>query len=299
MKNHNAHISCSKIALHVKGELKGKDITITHPSSMSGISKNCVTFSKTFNEDFLNKANDLAELLVIVSPEYEDKLTCSHIISQNPRLDFIRTVREFFANQDLKKSIHPTAIIEDGAKIGNSISIGADCYIGSGVSIGDGTEIHHNVVIIGDVRIGKDCIIKSGAVIGEDGFGFEYDENGEPLRFPHIGRIVIGDNVFIGSNSTVERATIDETKIGNNVKIDDLVQIGHNCIIGDNTMIAAGTITCGGCVIGQGCWVAPNVSIKQKLRVGDGSYIGLGSVVIRDVDPGTTVAGVPAKELKK
>ncbi len=293
-------IPCKKIAAFIdKNLIGGGDIPITYYASMAGANKNCVVFSRIYDEGFVKRANELSELLVIAGKEYEGKLTCPHIISQNPRLDFVRVVNEFFVKAVKKIAIHPTTIIEEGAKVGKDASIGANCFIGQGVSIGDGAEIHHNVIIVGHVRIGQGCIIKSGAVIGEDGFGFEYDEEGKPLRFPHIGAIIIGDNVFIGSNTTIERATIDETVIGDNVKIDDLAQIGHNCVIGDNTMIAAGSITCGGVVIGKGCWVSPNVTIKQKLKIGDGSYIGMGSVVIRDVEPGKTVVGVPARELIK
>lgn len=299
MISSESNITCSKAARLINRELLGGDIVITHLSSMANIDKRCITFAKSVDEDFINKANEISELFVIAGPEYKDLLSCPHVISQNPRLDFIRVLRKFFAEPRKTRTIHPTAIIEDGAVIGAEVSIGANCYIGAGVSIGEGSEIHHNVVIIGKVAIGRDCIIKSGAVIGEEGFGFECDEHGEPLRFPHVGKVVIGDDVFIGANSTVERATIDETVIGNNVKIDDLVQIGHNCKVGDNTMIAAGTITCGGVTIGRDCWVAPNVSIRQRLTVGDGGYIGLGSVVINDVAAGKVVVGVPAKELNK
>lgn len=288
-----------KIAKFINAELIGKDVPVTSPRSMSNIDLNCVTYAKKFDEAFLNTANKLSDLLVIACSEYKGKLTCAHIISENPRLDFIKVVREFFSYQVSKNGVHKSAVIEEGASVGSNVSVGANCFIGSNVVIGEGTRIHHNVTIVGKVTIGKECIIKSGAVIGEEGFGFEYDENNEPLHFPHIGEIVLGDRVFIGSNSTIERATIDKTIVSNNVKIDDLVQIGHNCFVGDNTMVMAGSILCGGVTIGKNCWIAPNVSIKQKLNIGDNAYVGLGSVVIRDVSASVTVAGVPAKELKK
>lgn len=292
-------VLCSEIAAFIGSKLIGEDRAITKPSSMKNVSDSCVVYAKTLDKCFLSKANSISNIFVVASVQYKEQLTCPHILSNNPRLDFIKIVKQFFLSTDTNFVIHKTAVVEEGAKISSNVSVGANCFIGKEVVVGSGTRIHHNVVIVGDVNIGKDCVIKSGAVIGEEGFGFEYDENGVPLHFPHRGEIIIGNGVFIGSNSTVERATIDKTIINDNVKIDDLVQIGHNCFVDENTMVMAGSILCGGATIGKNCWIAPNVSIKQKLNIGDNAYIGLGSVVLRDVLPGVTVAGVPAKELKK
>ncbi len=289
----------SRIAKFIGLELFGNDIEIKNVKSMSGIENNSITYAKKLDQDFVKKVNELSEVMVIADKSYKDKLTCTCVLSDNPRLDFIKTIREFFSKNNVIKPIYESAVIEKGAKIGKNVSIGANCFISKDVEIGDETRIHHNVIILGAVRIGKRCVVKSGAVLGEEGFGFEYDDNKEPLHFPHIGEVIIGNNVFIGSNTTIERATMDATIVCDNVKIDDLVQIGHNSTIYDNTMIMAGTIICGGVLIGKNCWIAPNVSIKQKLKIGDNACVGLGSVVIRDVLSGATVAGVPAKELKK
>lgn len=290
--------SC-KIAEFINLKLVGDNSEIKKARSMSAVEENSITYAGKLDENFINKVNGLSEVFVVADKVYKDRITCAHVISNNPRLDFIKIVREFFSDKGSGPVIHKSAVVEVGAKIGKGVSLGVNCFVGKDVEIGNDTKIHNNVVLVGKVSVGQKCVIKSGAVIGEEGFGFEYDENNEPLHFPHVGDVLIGDNVFIGSNTTIERATMDSTIICNNVKIDDLVQIGHNSFISDNTMIMAGAVICGGAFIGKNCWVAPNVSVKQKLKVGNNAYIGLGSVVIKDVAPNTTVAGVPAKELKK
>lgn len=152
---------------------------------------------------------------------------------------------------------------------------------------------------MGNVIIGEECNIKSGVVIGQAGFGFEKDENGIPIHFPHLGRIVIGNNVYIGANTVIDRATLTSTIIGDHVKIDNLVHIAHNVIIGDYSYIIAGTILGGGVHIGKNCWIAPNVSIKQQLSIGDNALVGLGAVVLKNVDDNMIVVGNPAKILEK
>ena len=188
-------------------------------------------------------------------------------------------------------------MVEYSAKIDQDVAIGAHCYIGPGVSIASGTVIMPNVSIYGKVTIGHNCYIKPGAVIGGSGFGFEYDEDGIPLQFPHTGEIIIGDNVYIGANATIDRATLDATIIEDNVKIDNLVHIAHNCIVGKNTLMTGCSTISGGVKVGENCWIAPNSTVYQQLKIGANSRIGMGAVVLRSVKPGVTVFGNPASEL--
>lgn len=277
----------------------GEECIINSYSSLSDIESNTVVFCKKYDEQYVRLLNEKSPLLAIVTPEYNNKLKCSYIISENPRLDYMKVVWNFFYEEDSLIGIHPSVVIEKNVTIGQNVFIGANSYIGSNVTIGTNTKILPNVVIMGNVIIGEECNIKSGVVIGQAGFGFEKDENGIPIHFPHLGRIVIGNNVYIGANTVIDRATLTSTIIGDHVKIDNLVHIAHNVIIGDYSYIIAGTILGGGVHIGKNCWIAPNVSIKQQLSIGDNALVGLGAVVLKNVDDNMIVVGNPAKILEK
>ena len=292
-------INCSSVAKFLKKDFYGIDRKLDGYSTLDKINPDTLVFAKVYKESIVEKLNTQKDLLAIVTPEYQGKIGCSYICSTNPRLDYLRVISHFFVTSTSKLGIHPSAVIEQGAKIGKNVCIGANCYIGNEVVIGESTEIHHNVVIVGKVIIGDDCYIKSGAVIGEEGFGFEINEKGIPEHFPHTGSIRIGNNVFIGANTTIEIGTIGATIIEDNVKIDDLVQIGHNSSTGMNTLITVGSILCGGVVVEENCYVAPNVTIREKVHIAHNSFLGMGTVVIRDVDAGSTIIGNPGKLLNK
>lgn len=291
-------IKASDIASFLNARLFGGDLVIENITPIHKLAPKSLSFASKFDEKYVAFINENPSSLIICTPEYEDRIESSFIVSDSPRLHFLHVIKEFFSSEQAP-GIHPTANIHPDAEIGENVFIGANAYIGPEVTIGDNTIIKHNVVIIGRTRIGRDCVIKSNAVIGEEGFGFEYNEYGVPDHFPHIGSIEIGDNVWIGACSTVERATIDKTIIKSNVKIDDLVQVGHNTTIGRSTLIMAGSIICGGAMIGQNCWIAPNTSVKEKVKVSDNAYVGLGAVVINDIPTNTVVVGNPAKKLRK
>lgn len=278
---------------------RGADIEIHTFSSLSNIQPQSVVFAKKHHDDTVRLLNQYNNILAIVSPEYEGQLTCPHILSNQPRLDYLRVIRAYFAHENRFQGIHPTAVIEDGAQIAENVTIGANCYIGSEVRIGANTYIWPNVVITGKTTIGTDCCIKSGAIIGQAGFGFEYNEQGEPEAFPHVGEIIIGNRVYIGANTAVDRGTLEATVIHDGAKIDNLVHIAHNDIIGDNALIIAGASLGGGVRVGKNAWIAPNASVKQQLTIGEHSVVGLGAVVIRAVEDRTTVAGNPAKKIEK
>jgi UDP-3-O-[3-hydroxymyristoyl] glucosamine N-acyltransferase len=285
-------IYASEIAEFLNSKLVGKDFIVTGPSSLENIKENTVVYAK---ENYTLPKGIKSVVVICKMPV---KGNVAHIKSENPRLDFIRTVSEFFVDEG-KHIIDKRAVIEDGAVIGHNVAVGVNAYIGSEVRLGDNTIVGKNVVISGQVDIGKNCVIKDNATIGSEGFGFEYDDDDIPQHFPQIGKIIIGSNVWVGSNSTIERPAMDATIIEDHVKIDDLVQIGHNCVVGKGSLITAGTILCGGVKIGKKCWISPNVTIIQKTNVGDGALVGMGAVVIRDVKTYTVVAGNPARLIRE
>lgn len=288
----------SEISSFLLSELIGNDIEINTFSSLSNLIDNSVVFAKKYSKEYLEVLSNAQNVLAIVCEDYRDKITVPHIISSNPRLDYLRVVSEFFVEREIPAGIHSSATIEEGANIGKNVSIGAHCYIGPKVTIGDNTSILPNTSIYGKVSIGMGCYIKPGVVIGGPGFGFEYDENNVPVHFPHTGEVIIGDNVYIGANSTVDRATIDATIIEDNVKIDNLVHVAHNCIIRRNTLLTAGTILSGGVIIGEKSWLSPNSTVHQKVKIGNNCTIGMGAVVLRKVKDETTVFGNPAYKVE-
>lgn len=290
-------ILASEIAKFIGCQLFGGDICIDGYASLSDNVQDKLLFAKKYSSKYTEILNKKSNVLAIVGFEYKDKLNCSYICSNNPRLDYIRCISHFFTKIEMPNGIHPSAVVEDGAFIGKNVRIGANCFISRYVTIGDNTIIMPNVVLDNIVRIGSDCIVKSGTVIGQSGFGYEYDENNEPIQFPHSGSVVIGNNVHIGANVTIDRATLSQTIIDDNVKIDNHVHVAHNCIIHKNSLIIAGAILCGGVEIGENCWISPNASIMQKTKVGSFSTVGMGSVVIRRVNERDAVFGNPADSI--
>lgn len=288
----------SIIAKFLNKEIIGEEIFVNGFSSLTNIVEGTVVFAKKYSKEYVTILNSAQHVLAIVCEGYEE-ISTPHIISNNPRLDFIRVVRRFFSQNEIPMGIHPCAIVEKDAKIDNSVSIGAHCYIGPEVSIASGCVIMPNVSIYGRVTIGRNCYIEPGCVIGGHGFGFEYDEEGVPLQFPHTGEVIIGDNVYLGSNVTIDRATIDATIIEDNVKIDNLSHVAHNCIIRANTLVTAGVMFCGGVKVGKNSWIAPNSSIHQQTKIGENCTIGMGAVVLTNVKDGRTVFGNPAMKVVK
>ena len=188
------------------------------------------------------------------------------------------------------------------AVIGNNVAIHPNVSIGTNVRVGDGTIIYPGATVYRDCIIGKNCVIHAGAVIGADGFGFSPDENGAFQQIPQIGNVVLEDNVDIGANTTVDRATMGSTIIRKGAKIDNLVQIGHNTEIGSNTAMAAQVGVAGSCKIGDNVMVGGQVGFAGHLKVGNKVMIAAQSGVVGSVKEGSVLMGTPAfdsKEYKK
>lgn len=213
------------------------------------------------------------------------------IESDNPRLDFARALHLLadapgFEPPQAPAHVHPTA------------RISASAVLGRGVRIGARTEIGHHVVIADGVVIGDDCCIKSNTVIGEAGFGFERDERGLPVRLLHLGSVIIGNRVEIGSLNTVCRATLGHTVVEDDVKTDDHVHIAHNCRVRRGALLTACAELSGGVDVGEFVWIGPNASVMQKVVLGDHAFIGIGATVTKSVPAHVIVAGNPARPLR-
>ncbi len=292
-------VKASSIAKFLNNRLVGGDIEVNGVCAVDALEDQKMAFLKT--DTIAERLNTKALILVKETKKIDPKSTNTYIKVANPRLAFAKVVDRFL---DDKRGSHisPDAKIGRNAKIGKGAAIGANCVIGENVTIGRNTVIRHHVVIAGNTVIGEDCLLKSGSVIGEEGFGAEYDDRGVPVSIPHLGNVVIGDRVAIGSLSTINSGTIDSTLIGRDLKKNDHVHIAHNCAIGDNTIITGQVNISGSARIGRNCWLGPNCSIMNKVKIGDKVKVGIGAVVRDDVGDGKTVVGLealPSKDLLK
>ena len=226
-------------------------------------------------------------------------MSISIFLVEHPRLVVSRIMRLIYPDDDkYYEGIHSSASIHPEARIHFTVSIGPYCIIGK-CEIGENSRIHAFTVIKDNSIIGKNVIIRESCLIGGCGFGFVRDHDGSLERMPHIGRVVIEDNVELFPYVNVDRGALGETRIKKGTKIDHYSHIGHNCLVGEYCLITAGTVLCGGSSIGARSWTGVGSIIKEKVSVDDDVTIGLGAVVVKNVEKGTIVAGVPAKPLKK
>lgn len=197
-------------------------------------------------------------------------------------------------------SIGAYAVIGEDVHVGSGTQIGAHVVIGAGCWIGDNCRIHPRVTLYAGVRIGHRTEIHSGAVIGADGFGYAHGE-GRYWKFPQAGIVEIGDDVEIGANTTIDRGSLDDTRIGDGVKLDNLVQIGHNCHVGAHTVMAAQVGFSGSCVIGKNVVIGGQAGFGEHCLLEDGAVIGGQSGVLggKTIRSGQTVWGTPARSLEK
>lgn len=237
---------------------------------------------------------------VIICPETfsEFQPGCQYIISANPRQTFQKVLEEFFIKKP-EPSINKSAFIHPSAKLGNAVSIGGNVVVEENCIIGNNVMIDHNTVIKSDTRIDDGVKIGSNCTIGGVGFGYERDAEGSYQVIPHIGNVVLKKGVEIGNNTCIDRAVLGSTILEENVKVDNLVHIAHGVTIGKNSLIIANTMIGGSTHIGENVWVAPSTSILNKKNIQSNSVLGMGAVVIKDVEEGQTIIGNPGKPLNK
>ncbi len=273
-----------------------KEIKIIGYAPISSAKKNEISFCTYLEKKGLDEIKKSNAAVIICHSSLKDHIKTKKpiIFVEKPRIWFIRCIKKFFQSNNELKKIHSTANVRT-KKIGNDVHIGAFCDIGSEVIIGNNTIIHSHVSISGKTRIGNNVTIKPFATIGYDGFGFEENENRVWEEFPHTGSVIIEDDVRIGSHTCIDRAIMNETKIGKGTKIDNLVHIGHNAQIGKNCYIVADSVVGGSCKIGDNVFLSIGTRIRNQKKVGKNSLIGLGAVVTKNIPKNSVAFGLPAK----
>jgi UDP-3-O-[3-hydroxymyristoyl] glucosamine N-acyltransferase len=226
------------------------------------------------------------------------KSSCTYIVTDVPRLYFLQVVK-FFFTEEVKPFISNRSHIHPSAIIGKDVTIEAGVVIEKGCTIGELTRIDSNTVIKKGTSIGSRVKIGANNTIGGDGFGYEMNELRQFEFIPHLGNVVIEDDVEIGNNTTIDRAVLGSTILRKNVKVDNLVHIAHGVEIGENSLIIANSMIAGSCKIGSNVWVAPSASILNKLTVGDNATIGMGAVVLKRVEDNQVIVGNPGKDLSQ
>ena len=308
-------VTVNQIAEITSAELFGDgSIQISGINSVARAGADEITFVS--EKKYIRKVKDSSAAAIIVNKKTEDTARPLLIVGNVDAA--VIEVLKIFAEEPptMEPSIHPTAVIEDGAeidesayigpaacirakaKIGPHTVIGPGCYIGWNTKIGADCRLDANVVIYHNCRIGNNCIIQANATIGAIGFGYSFID-GEHKPIPHIGGVIIEDFVDIGANTCVDRAKFGNTIVGAGTKIDNQVQIAHNVIIGKCCLITAQVAIAGSSELGNGVVLAGQVGIADHIKIGDGVIVGAQAGVMTDIGPGRKVVGTPALDDKE
>jgi UDP-3-O-[3-hydroxymyristoyl] glucosamine N-acyltransferase len=294
----------------IDGERDGENVTIEGIVGLTQAKPGFLTFVD--EEKNLDRARTCAASAVIVTSCVTDfPKPCIRV--KNPRLAFAQVLAFFRGTAEKRKGIHPTAqigmdvslgedvyigpyaVVEDRAQIGRGAQIHAFVYVGEAVSIGDETILHPRVTIMRDCHIGRRVIIHPGAVLGADGFGFVKDGS-RHIKIPQVGQVIVADDVEIGANTTIDRATTDATMIGRGSKLDNLIQIGHNTKIGEDCIVVSQSGLAGSITVGDRVVIAAQAGVKDHVEIGSDSIVAGRAGVTKNVPSRALVSGYPARD---
>ena len=306
-----------EIADFISGDIHfSKKINISGLNDLKNANQNQITFlgSPKFSK-FWDNSKAAA---VIVSESIKIKSSNRPVIYVKDADIAMAILLEVFSPKNgpvFEQNIHPSAIIHSTANIGKDVKVGPFCYIGKNVKIGAGSILYPNVSLFDNSSIGENCIFWSGTVvrensiignscifhinvsIGADGFGYRSSPDGNGLvKISHIGNVIIGNHVEIGSNTCIDKAKFNSTILGDGCKIDNLVQIGHNCILGKFCVMSGSSGLAGSVTLGDGVMIGGGAKIRDHITIGSGASVGACSGVISDVPEGSSVLGYPASE---
>lgn len=302
--------SLGELARILQGELKGPaDLPISRPVPSDSDDPNGITFAE--NDEYLAAAEASAVAAIIVSKDCQ-RCNKPTIVVDDARMAFGRLLAMMVRPLPIAAGIHPTAVvsesaivhgsasvgaycvIEKGAEIGPEVRIYPFCYVGEACSIDENAVLYPHVVLYQDVKVGKRCVLHSGVVLGADGFGFYWDGRRQ-VKVPQVGDVDLRDDVEVGVNTAVDRATAGTTRIGQGTKLDNLVQIGHNSVIGEHTVIAGQTGLSGSTRVGDRVTIGGQAALSHHVSVCADAVLGGRTGVTEDISEPGEYFGLPAR----
>jgi UDP-3-O-[3-hydroxymyristoyl] glucosamine N-acyltransferase len=290
------------------------EVEITGAAGLDDARAGDVTFLA--NPRYTSRVNTTEAAAIYLSEDARIEREIPVLRAKDPYLAYTRALRLFHPEPEFASLIHQSAVIDPSATVAENVWIGAHAVIGPSSRIAEGVRIYPNVTIYEEVAIGRDSTIHSGAVIRErsqigervvihnnvvvgcDGFGYAKDEQKRWLKIPQAGRVVIEDDVEIGAGTTLDRASVGESRIGRGTKIDNLVQIGHSCTVGEDTLLCAQVGLAGSSHIGNRVILAGQAGVAGHLTIGDDVVLTAKSATSHDVPSGKVISGIPAFENK-
>ncbi|HKV33510.1 MAG TPA: UDP-3-O-(3-hydroxymyristoyl)glucosamine N-acyltransferase [Pyrinomonadaceae bacterium] len=290
------------------------DVEILGAAGLDEASEGHVTFLA--NPRYTPRVNTTNASAIYLSEDAQTDRSIAILRVKDPYLAYTRALRIFHPEPPLTAQIHPSAVIDPTARVASHVSIGACAVIGRNAEIAEGVCIHPNVTIYDDVTVGKDSTIHSGtavrertvigervvihnnSVIGCDGFGYAKDEEKRWLKIPQTGRVVIEDDVEIGAGTTIDRASVGESRIGRGTKLDNLVQIGHSCTVGEDALLCAQVGLAGSSHIGNRVILAGQAGVAGHLTIGDDVVLTAKSATSHNIPAGKVISGIPAFDNK-
>jgi len=309
-------ITAGELANLIDAKLVGDEHFILEGvARIENAASNQVTFIANRNYLKFLDSTDAGAVILKEVPESESAKVL--LVTEEPYVSFLKALKVFHPDPPgPEPGIHPSAVVAPDVSLGDNVSIGPLCVVEQGTEIGDNTHLRAQVFVGRNVKIGNDCrfyshvsireecrignrvILQNGAVIGGDGFGFAPQDQAY-LKIPQVGIVILEDDVEIGANTTVDRATLGETIIRRGVKLDNLVQVAHNVEIGENTVMAAQAGIAGSSKIGKNVMMGGQVGISGHIKIRDGVMDAAQSGIHKDPGEGNIVGGYPAKDIKR
>ena len=306
----------SELAERTGARVEGatEDFEISGAAGLDEAGEGHVTFLA--NPRYTPRVNTTRASAIYLSEDAQTDRQIAILRVKDPYLAYTRALRIFNPEAELEPFVHPSAVIDPTARVAKRVAIGACVVIGRNAFIGDDVRVFPNVTIYDNVTIGRGSVIHSGvairertvigervvihnnSVIGCDGFGYAKDEEKRWLKIPQAGRVVIEDDVEIGAATTIDRASVGESRIGRGSKLDNLVQIGHSCTIGEDTLLCAQVGLAGSSHIGNRVILAGQAGVAGHLTIGDDVVLTAKSATSHDIPAGKVISGIPAFDNK-